>query len=124
MSSDDARTKVPGREKRTSVRYHAVDLTWFKTLGVHSEASTEGISKMCDLSEAGIGLHLTQPLPVGELIFIEIASGKLSLSAVGRVMHQRETARGRYRIGVHFEVVPPNDRMALAKYFAKRDEAP
>ena len=79
---------------------------------------------MCDLSETGIGLHLTQPLSVGELIFIEIASGKLNLSAVGRVIHQKATANGRYRIGVRFEVVPPNDRMALAKYFAKRDKAP
>ena len=120
MSSDGPKPRTPGRDKRTSVRYHIVDLTWYKTLDVHSETDSEGISKMCDLSETGIGLHLTQPLAIGELIFIEVASGKLNLSAVGRIIHQQGAEKGRYRIGVRFEVVPPNDRMALAKYFAKR----
>ena len=124
MSRDDAKTEAPSREQRMAVRYKTVDLTWFKTLRVQPEKSVEGVSKMCDLSETGIGLFLTQPLTVGELVFIEIASGKLRMSAVGRVVHQRETSPRRYRVGVNFEVVPPNDRMALASFFQRLSEAP
>jgi hypothetical protein len=82
----------------------------------------EGISKTCDLSEIGIGLHTPQALPIGRMIFVEIAMQEFNLSAIGKILYSKPTTEGYHRVGVRFTIVPPNDRMLLMRHFGSHEE--
>ncbi len=107
-------------DERTAPRKDLVQLVWYKVLDVDPEGmdpAPEGISKMCDISATGIGLQVTHPLPIGNFIFTEISTRSFTLSAVGRIVYSRLEEGGLFRIGIHFLVIPPNDRWYLFKFF-------
>lgn len=113
----------PPPERRGAPRCLAVDFVWYKVLtpADNIEKSDEGIFKMRDISHTGLGIYVTKPLEVGTLVFIEICSKALRLSAVGEVANIRQDAKGYYRVGIRFRVLPPNDRMALLNFWKKND---
>ena len=110
-------------ERRHYKRRWAVDFVWYKVLPKHGEdtsASAEGLSNMCDISKTGIGLYVTQNLPIGTMVFLEIGANRLNLSAVGEVVSEIRIREHYYRTGIRFKVIPPNDRMALYKFVGKK----
>ncbi len=105
----------PSREPRRQL----VNFIWYRLLATEPEGSNDqeasGIARSCDVSSHGVGLYTARALPVGHLVFLEIATGRGTLSAVGRVVHSQPAPDGRFRAGIRIEVVPPNDRGILAR---------
>ncbi len=125
MSSDEGKkASVSGADRRIASRYSTVKFVWYRILRLESDGEnfpSEGISKTCDISETGIGLHAPRALPVGRMIFVEIATTEFNLSAIGQIVYSKPTAEGYHRIGVHFTIVPPNDRLLLMRHFGSHD---
>lgn len=125
MSGDDGRNdRVSEGDRRVATRHITVKFVWYKVLPLKPDGEdfpNEGISKTCDISETGMGLHVPRGLPIGRQIFIEINTKEFNLSAVGTIIYSRATMEGYHRVGVHFIVIPPNDRLLLSKHLS-RDE--
>ncbi len=87
-----------GRDRRRHDRRPAVRFIWYKLVKEDIEETkytTEGISKMCDLSSSGMGIYVTSELPVGELIFIEMAAKEFGMSAIGEIVNVRKSDENR-----------------------------
>jgi hypothetical protein len=110
--------------QRQHARQSLVRFTWYRVLpeGEGSSRDDQGISRTCDVSLGGLGLRLTRPLAVGAKLFLEMALGERTLSAVGMVMHARPRSGGGYRIGVKFLVMPPNDVLDLEALLSDEPE--
>lgn len=125
MTGDDGKKdSVSKGDRRVAARHITVKFVWYKVLPSElngEDFPNEGISKTCDISETGIGLHVPRGLPVGSHIFIEINTRNFNLSAVGKIVYSKATMEGYHRVGAHFLVIPPNDLLLLKKYF-RRDE--
>ena len=72
--------------QRSGVRRPLVNFVWYQLLGEDIDESLAGIARSCDLSSSGAGIVTPRPLPTGALIFLEIATRKGNLSAVGRII--------------------------------------
>ena len=122
---NDRSARTPVVERRRAKRHAAVDFVWYKVLPAEGEdpaSSPEGVSKMCDISKTGIGIYATQRLPLGSAVFIELGANKFSMSAVGTVVSEIKIKENYYRTGIHFKIIPPNDRMTLAKFMKSHDK--
>ena len=126
MTSDDGKKEsVSAADRRVASRHSTVKFVWYRVLSLESDGEdfpSEGISKTCDISETGIGLHAPRALPVGRIIFLEIATTEFNLSAIGKIIYSRPTTEGYHRVGVHLTIVPPNDRLLLMRHFRSHDE--
>jgi hypothetical protein len=126
MTSDDGKKEsVSAADRRVASRHSTVKFVWYRVLSLESDGEdfpSEGISKTCDISETGIGLHAPRALPVGRIIFLEIATTEFNLSAIGKIIYSRPTTEGYHRVGVHLTIIPPNDRLLLMRHFKSHDE--
>lgn len=123
-SRDNKQSEPPGTDRRSSPRISLVRFIWYKVIDqeqLPDGGTREGISRMCDISKTGVGLYVTQPIDAGKRVFLEVATTKENLSAVGQVANARPTADGLFRVGIHFIAIPPNDRLALDNLLS-RDE--
>ncbi len=110
-------------ERRRYRRHSAVDFVWYKVVpetGGELADSAEGLSNMCDISKTGIGLYVTQSFALGTMVFLELSGKKLSLSAVGEVVSEIRIRENYYRTGIHFKIMPPNDRMTLNSFTGEK----
>ena len=116
---DDA---VLSNQPRRDSRYPKVNFVWFHLLGKEGNApDAEGICKMTDLSENGIGILLTTPLKRDSRIFLSINTKSENICLCGRVVYSRPVEEGFFRAGIEFEMVPPQHRMFL-KLLGRKDE--
>ncbi len=126
MSPDrDKPITTSSLDRRSSKRHSAVDFVWYKVLkekGSEQYSSLEGVSKMCDISKTGIGIYVTQKLPVGQYVFLELAANKLNLSAVGEIVSDIRIKENYYRVGIRFTIIPPNDRMTLTTVLKENEK--
>jgi hypothetical protein len=107
-------------ERRIAKRHSLVRFVWYKVLTNEFdqlESSLEGISKSCDISETGVGLHTTSPISIDTPVFLEIATLKFNISCIGKVAYSRKSENSYFRIGVRFVLLPPNDRVLLVEHF-------
>ena len=106
-------------DKREDVRHPVINFVWYKLLEGTKQGiieSPEGVSQMCDISPAGIGLYVAQDIPIGSLMFLEVILNKMHIGIIGEVAHSRNEKEGYYRVGINFLVIPPNNRLRLHKY--------
>jgi c-di-GMP-binding flagellar brake protein YcgR len=125
-SNENNRNEPSGHERRSSPRVPLVRFIWYKVIKEEQQAneeSREGISRMCDLSRTGVGIYVTQPIDAGKRVFLEVATTKENLSALGQVVNTRPTDDGLYRVGIHFIAIPPNDRLALDNLLGRDEQA-
>ena len=111
-------------ERRRASRYALVHFVWFKVVEDDpgkTAGSLEGICKIEDLSETGMGLFATVQVPVGRNAFFEIVTRHFSLSCMGRFVYSRKVDERYNRVGVRFSIVPPNDRLLLSQYFTNEE---
>jgi c-di-GMP-binding flagellar brake protein YcgR len=109
-----------GSCRRRARRLRTVKFIWFKVLDPPEgldPSLREGLAHSCDLSLTGIGIYGASALPIGTKVFLEISTPDLQISAIGKIVYaQQKAGEGLYRIGVEFEVVPPNDLIELKKF--------
>jgi hypothetical protein len=112
-------------ERRKEDRHAQVKFVWYRLIGARTKdgAEVEGIAHSCDLSRGGVGIILPRSLPLGELVFLEISTGKFNLSVVGNVVNSRQQESGQHRIGIQILVMPPNDQI-LYKSCLERTQRP
>jgi len=116
---------ISEEERRRALRYSLIHFVWFKVVEedpARTEESLDGICKIEDVSETGMGLFATVEVPVGKTAFFEIVTRHFSLSCVGRFVYCRKVDERYHRVGVRFSIVPPNDRLLLSQYFANEEE--
>jgi len=120
MSGSD-RDDLPSAERppielRTAERLPSVHFVWYRILegkeGLDSPQA-EGICKMDNISETGVGLYALEPLPAGKSVFVEIAATRFNVSAIGKVIYCGEMENGYHRVGIEFRAVSPAHRMLL-----------
>jgi c-di-GMP-binding flagellar brake protein YcgR len=125
MSRDsEKKIEASNINRRKAERHPIINFVWYKVLENNSEKlakSPEGISKMCDISATGIGLYVTEIVPVGKNVFMEVIADKFNLSMIGEIVHSRVEEDGYFRLGISFVVVPPNDRLLLSRMFGGSD---
>lgn len=118
--NNDREASIKSEERRIAKRHSLVRFVWYKVLTNEFdqlESSLEGISKSCDISETGVGLYTTSPIPIGTPVFLEIATLKFNISCIGKVAYSRQSENNYFRIGVRFVLLPPNDRILLVEHF-------
>jgi hypothetical protein len=121
MSSE--KSPADWSERRSGQRHPFVALVWFCRLGPEDDDSKQlidGLAKTADVSSTGLGFDSNEPIPPGERIFLEVSVRKVSVSCVARVVHCGFRRGGRFRIGVRFLIVPPNDRLVLRTQFGTK----
>jgi len=110
--------------RQAAVRYTTVNFVWYQVLSDEigkEQSKFEGIAKSCDISVSGVGLLVPNGLPVGRMVFIEIATKTFNMSAVGKIVYSNPTEGATQRVGIQFLVVPPNDRLLLVKHFGSHE---
>jgi hypothetical protein len=109
-----------GGEARREARHDLVSFTWYKVLPIGGAGASgdtpEGIARSCDLSSRGVGLVLSRPLAKDAWVFLEVGLSSGRVSMIGRVRHCRDLGSGLFRVGCAIEIVPPNDRQAVARF--------
>ena len=110
-------------ESRRARRQSFITFVWYKCVGAdgqHDAEGEEGLARSCDISEGGLGLVTSRPLPTGARLFVEITSRLGSLSLVARVTYCRPgSSAGTHHVGLDVEIVPPNDRKTLEQLLHK-----
>jgi len=107
------------REQRDSNRFTVVTFCWYSIVGDSSEAH-EGLARSCDFSSTGVGIVTPRPVDPGSHIFLEVASNRGQVSAVGVVAYCREDQDSCFRVGLRLEIVPPSDLATLKKLTGER----
>ena len=126
MSEKEEKADSRGSPRKIATRYTTVNFVWYQVLGdldAVQEDVVEGIAKSSDISTSGVGLLVPTGLPVGRLVFLEIATKTFNLSAVGKVVYSNLLEGGTQRAGIQFLVIPPNDRLLLLKHFGSHGES-
>lgn len=100
---------------RVLARHATTLFVWYVQLSVAADHPKGHLAHTADISGSGLGIRSTVELPVGELLFLELTGSLGNVSAVGRVVHCSLIDGTHYRVGVRFEVVPPNDRPILER---------
>jgi hypothetical protein len=121
----DSKPPTSGRERRCSVRLPVITLVWYKTVESEwsdSGSAIEGVSKMCDISHNGVGLLVTQDLPLGKFVFLEVTGQKFNVSGVGVVVYKTREGKKYWRIGIRFTIIPPNDKIILDRFIQTHDQ--
>jgi len=110
-------------DRRRAVRHPTVLFVWYKILVEDPDPPEhfEGVSKTCDISSSGVGVFTAWLLPVGKKVFLEIVTKEFNLSAIGRVVYARKIKDGYFRVGIEFEVMPPNDRTLFDNYYKENE---
>lgn len=103
-------------DRRAARRVRLLKFAWYCGLEGAAGTRLEGLARSCDVSVSGVALWVAQPVPVGTRLFVEIVSGELCLSAVGLVVRSVAADGGQVQLGIHFQVVPPNDQVALTRF--------
>jgi CheY-like chemotaxis protein len=121
--SEAACSEHPTRvEQRASPRRRISSMVWYRPIGdAGSAPRPAGLGRSLDLSETGVGLMLTRPLPVREKFLLEIskpARPRAQLRAVVEVRHSSEAAGGFYRVGMRILAIPPGDELTLRRLLA------
>lgn len=97
---------------------------------VASRSGARGVEYAFNLSASGMGLHLPQPLPLGEILHLafRLPDGGGAIEARARVVWSEaaaRTARPRFReVGVRFEVLAEGDRQRLLAFLRAGVAAP
>lgn len=108
----------PHDHPRKEERREVVSFVWYKLLPVDpatGERSFEGVARSCDISPSGVGMVIARPLDPGAWVFLELGLRVGRVSVVGRVRHCHPMDGGLFRVGCALDVMPPNDRQAVAK---------
>ena len=105
-------------DKRDSSRCPLITFCWYSVVG-ESGSDHEGLARSCDISKTGVGVVTSKAVPVGQYVFIEVATGAGQLSAIGKVMYCSPIDGGSYRVGLRLDIVPPTDMGILAAMVAE-----
>ncbi len=109
MSEDEQRSQRQRKRHATTL------FVWYVRLKAAADNPKGHLAHTADVSTSGLGIHSAVELPIDDLLFFELTGSQGNVSAVGRVMHCTHVEDKYYRVGVRFEVVPPNDRPILAR---------
>ncbi len=104
-----------GAPQRRSARKTMTRFVWYVSLETKADETHGQLAHTTDIAMEGLGFFANHALPIGERLFCEITTPKHNISAVCRVVHCAVAPNGLYRVGVRFEVVPPNDRTVLER---------
>jgi hypothetical protein len=99
-------------EQRRAARHVFITFAWYKRIDDAALHDEEGVARSCDVSEDGVGIVTSRPLPVSARLFLELIAGTTRLSALGRVVHSAVLPNGHFRLGVRIESVPPTCKLA------------
>jgi len=111
-------TDDTGPHQRTAQRKPIVAFVWYRVVDDNADGDadvSEGIARSCDVSQGGVGIFTSRPLPTKARVFLEIATAVGNISAVGTITHCSQADDDYHRSGIHIEIVPPNDRALLAR---------
>ncbi|MFC1609928.1 PilZ domain-containing protein [Myxococcota bacterium] len=106
--------------RRKHARKNLTRFVWYQTIEAVGDGPIEGLSYSVDASRGGLGLVVSDPIPVDSLVMVMMVfhSNQYNLAAVCRVAFAREQADGTHRLGLEYVVLPPDARQFLADNFA------
>ncbi len=102
-------------------RYPKPGLVWYRTCDEMPEgvgaAPLEGIATCFDVSRTGLGFVSSDQLPPNSRVLVHLRGRDLELTGIMRVARAVPLTGGRWEIGVHFEILPPDHRAMLDRIF-------
>jgi hypothetical protein len=102
-------------EHRAEPRHGYVHFAWYKRIDSSEKDGEEGVARSCDVSEGGVGMITSRPLPAGARLFIELICRDGRVAAIGTVAHADEAGNGCYRIGIRMEIFSPSAQLVWAQ---------
>ena len=99
-----------GINQRLSPRQSYIHFAWFHRIDADVSSAEHGVARSCDIASGGLGFLTTRSMPIGARLFVVLVTPSGRVSAVGTVMHSRETDSGYFRVGVTIDIVPPTDQ--------------
>ena len=101
----------PAQNKRAAPRHEYINFAWYKRVDDGANELDEGVARSCDVSDAGVGMVVTRPMPGAAKVFLELIGRAGSISAVGTVMHCSDLGNGCFRVGIRIDSIPPTDEL-------------
>lgn len=100
----------PGSEARSHPRRRLVTFAWYKRIDDYAMDEEEGVAQSCDVSQGGLGIVTSRPIPARSRVLIELVTEGYRLCVVGSVAFCTSLGDERYRLGVKMSFVPPTQR--------------
>ena len=113
-----------GAERRHTSRIRAANLISYTQMDEHQLVRNLGLAATIDLSETGMKIWSTEPLPLAANIHFELALGEKVVHVTGRVIYAREESPDRFLMGIKFLDSTEIDTTLLRGYLEKRSEPP
>lgn len=101
----------PRLDQRRTPRHEYINFGWYKRIDSGARDAEQGVARSCDVSDSGVGMILTRPLPKAAQLFLELIGRAGSISAIGTVMHCADVGNGCFRVGIRIDSIPPTDEL-------------
>jgi c-di-GMP-binding flagellar brake protein YcgR len=101
------------RERRTSRRIRALNLTSYTPKKGDSQEYIVSIGRTLDVSEGGVKVETHRKLAKGTELEMDIAIEDKIITAKGEVVHTEELKNGLFGTGIRFTSISEEDRKSL-----------
>jgi len=101
------------REKRTSRRIRALNLTSYTPKKGDRQEYIVSIGRTLDVSEGGVKVETHRKLANGTELEMDIAIEDKIITAKGEVVHTEELKNGLFGTGIRFTSISEEDRTSL-----------
>ena len=101
------------RERRTSRRIRALNLTSYTPKKGDSQEYIVSIGRTLDVSEGGVKVETHRKLAKGTELEMDIAIEDEIITAKGEVVHTEELKNGLFGTGIRFTSISEEDRKSL-----------
>jgi hypothetical protein len=93
----------PFTERRRYPRINSLNLISYIQREQGAQKSGVSMARTIDISPAGVGLEVYQPINAGSFVEIEIAVKENIFSVEGKVVYSRNLPNGNFSIGIMFK---------------------
>lgn len=102
-------------ERRLHCRFHKASVGWYYVLD-GDDAAREGLASGFDISRNGIGIVTARVMTLGTRILFHMRTRGEQLTGIMRVMRCRSISIDEWEVGLHIEILPPDQRELIRRW--------
>lgn len=108
--------------KSRTRRLETLNLVSFTHKDPDGRVDLESVGRTLDLSEGGILLEISQPVPAGNTeVDVTLGIREHVINTLGEIVHQRELENGNYGIGIAFKNLSKEDSQVIIGFLGEDD---
>lgn len=109
--------------KSRTRRLETLNLVSFTHKDSGGRVDLESVGRTLDLSEGGILLEISKPVPAGSTeVDVILGIKEHVITTVGEIVHQRELEGGNFGIGIAFKNLSEKDSQTIRNFLGEDNE--